>query len=68
MKKKRNNDWQKLVAANAKAAGHIAGKSIALAEEAAQKGWQAAKNVSGSTGKEFMKGFRKGRGKKKLFG
>lgn len=64
MAKKRAN-MDAIVAHNMRIAGEMAGKSMALAEEAALKGMKTAKKVSKTATNEFMKGFKKGHGKKK---
>ncbi|QQG40115.1 MAG: hypothetical protein HYS81_01765 [Candidatus Aenigmatarchaeota archaeon] len=47
-------------------AGEIAGRSVALAEEAAVRGLAAAQKTSSVTAEEFLRGFKRGRGKKRI--
>lgn len=50
---------------SAMTAGVVAGRSVALAEEAARNGLVAARKVSSGAARAFLKGFKKGHGKAK---
>lgn len=54
------------VAKAARIAGEVAGRSVALAEDAARRGLATAQSSSKTAAREFLKGFRKGLGKKRI--
>ena len=56
------------VAKAARIAGEMAGRSVALAEDAARRGLSAARRTSSMAAKEFTKGFKKGHGKSRSIG